>query len=104
MRRVIRPHEMSHEQRMAFVDEAERQGCNIRFAPLEQVAILHGSRRRAILLYGEWVPGLKSVRQSRTLWPKRLPESWHENGVPRRTIARPIPHPERLIDALKIGA
>lgn len=103
MRKIIRPYEMSHEQCMAFVDEAERQGCNIRFAPLEQVALLHGSRRRAILFYVEWVPGLRNIRQSRTLWPKRLPESWYDGGIPSRVVARPIPHPERLMNILRKG-
>lgn len=99
MHKLIKPYNMSDETRMAFVEEAEAQGCHIRTAPMNPL-ILHGTKRRAYLFYIAWPEHPRTMRHIRTLWPKRLPESWKENGIPGRAIARPIPHPQRLLDIL----
>lgn len=104
MRKFIRTERLTHEQIMAFCDEAERQGCRIRMSPADDNPItIHGTRRRAYLTWDAWRPEPRNSRQTGTLWPKPLPVSWIENGIPRRTITRPIRYPQRLIDALKIG-
>lgn len=100
MRKIIRPDKMPDEQRMAFVEEVERQGCHVRCAPLHQVAVLHGSRRRAVLTYEAWTPQIRKAGQVDTLWPRPFPPSWFENGLPTQTITRPVPHPERLLAIL----
>lgn len=101
MHKLIRTERMSDEQRMRFVEEAEVQGCRLRLAPAENIVHLHGTRRRAYLFYVAWVPEPRTTRQTGTLWPRPLPESWKENGIPIRAIARPIRYPQRLLDTLK---
>lgn len=100
MHKLIRTDNMSGEQRMRFVEEAEAQGCRLRLAPAENIVIIHGSRRRAYLFYVVWDPEPRTIRQTRTLWPIPLPESWKSFGVPTRVVARPIRYPQRLINAL----
>lgn len=105
MRKFIRPEHLTHEQIMAFCDEAERQGCRLRTAPADNNPVtVHGTQRRAYLTWEAWNPEPRNSRQTGTLWPKPFPVAWLENGIPRRTVTRPIRYPQRLIDALKIGA
>lgn len=101
MRKIIRADQMTFEQRQAFVEEAERQGCHVRMSPLEQAMILHGSRKRATFTYETWAPALRKISHVRTLWPRRLPKAWQLDGPPRGVITRPVPHPERLLAVLK---
>lgn len=54
-----------------------------------------------ILTYEVFDPDIRTLRQSGTLWPKRLPASWRRDGVPRRTRRRPLPHPWRLVDLVR---
>lgn len=100
MHKLIRTEQLTDEQRWRFVEEAEVQGCRLRLSPAENVVIVHGSKKRAYLFYVAWNPEPRSIRQTRTLWPIPLPESWKTNGIPTRVVARPIRYPQRLLDAL----
>ena len=102
MHKQIRTEQLTEEQRRRFVEEAEAQGCRLRLAPAENFVIIHGSKRRAYLFYVVWDPEPRTIRQTGTLWPTPLPESWKSFGIPTRVVGRPIRYPQRLLDALTV--
>ena len=102
MHKQIRTEQLTDEQRLRFVEEAEAQGCRLRLAPAENFVVIHGSRRRAYLAYLVWNPEPRTIRQTGTIWPTPLPEQWKQNGIPTRVVIRPIRYPQRLLDALTV--
>ena len=77
-----------------LADELKAQGVTSLLPPQTMVLDLE----IGILTYETFNPPIRSVRQSGTLWPKRLPVLWRRNGVPTKTRRTPLPHPWRLVD------
>lgn len=92
------------DDRMAIIDEAEQQGARLRLAPASEPPpelIISTSGKTGSLVYYRWHPEPRTIAQTKTLWPRRLPRSWIEHGIPTKRVERPLPHPARLRDLIR---
>lgn len=89
---VLDPDDGPQEFLDDFIDEAEAQGCPIRWCPRLPLRLEIHPDGTGTLHFTTWVPWPRRAKQWGTL-RARLASKW---PPPEKLRARPVPHPDRL--------